>query len=74
MEFPLDPEIERTLHQLRRENKQKEEMAEGNNNIIPNDPRAIWDYTVPTFVGCAIRPPTIQANNFELKPSLIQMV
>ena len=81
MEFTLDPKIERTLHQLRRENKQKEEMEEENNNLIPNAPgqmpnavRAIRDCTVPTFAGCAIRPPTIQTNNFKLKPALIQMV
>ena len=59
MVFPLDPEIERTLHQLRRENKQKEEMEEEYNNLIPNAPRAIRNCTVPIFAGCAIRPPTI---------------
>ena len=81
MEFTLDPEIERTLHQLRRENRQKEEMEGQNHNLnpiapgqLPNPPMVIRDRSVPTFAGCAIKPPTIQANNFELKPALIQMV
>ena len=80
VEFALDPEIERTLHQLRRENKRKE-MEDQNRNLnpiapgqLPNPPMAIRDSSIPTFAGSAIRPPTIQANNFELKPALIHMV
>ena len=43
-------------------------------NQIQNAARALRDYTVPTVAGPAILRPTIPANNFELKPSLIQMV
>ena len=48
VEFALDPEIERTLHQLRKENKQKEEIEDQNRTInpiapgqLPNPPMAI---------------------------------
>ena len=74
--LPLDLELERTLRQLRRENRRGEEveMANDNNNLILGASRALRDYTVPIVSGPAIRRPTIQANNFELKPALIQMV
>ncbi|XP_031382022.1 uncharacterized protein LOC116196442 [Punica granatum] len=78
--LPLDPEIERTLHRLRRENRRREElqvveMADDDiNRQIQGAARALRDYAVPTIMGSAIRRPTIPANNFELKPALIQMV
>ena len=49
-------------------------MANDENNRALGAPRALRDYTVPIVAGSAIRRPAIQANNFELKPSLIQMV
>ena len=75
----FDPEIDRTFHRLIRENRNRREFAEvemaGNeDNQIQATPRALRDYTVPVVAGSAIRRPTIQANNYELKPSLIQMV
>ncbi|XP_031394316.1 uncharacterized protein LOC116205794 [Punica granatum] len=78
--LPLDPEIERTLHRLRRENRRREElqvveMADDDiNRQIQGAARALRDYAVPTIMGSAIRRPTIPANNFELKSALIQMV
>ena len=77
--LPLDLEIERTLRQLRRENREREEvsqveMVNDENNRALGAPRALRDYTVPIVAGSAIKRLTIQANNFELKPSLIQMV
>src|SRR5262249_29861541 len=74
--LPLDPEIERTLCQLRQENRRKEDMSDGENmnNQIQALAKALRDYAVPTVMGSAIRRPAIQANNFKLKPSLIQMV
>ena len=71
--LPFDPEIERTLHQLRRENRINQGVQMGDNQI-QNAAWALWDYTIPTVAGPAILRPAIPANNFELKPSLIQMV
>ena len=72
---PFDPEIERTLRELRRarreaESSQSETMGD------PQDNRTMREYAVPTLDGCApsIRRPVIQANNFEIKPSIIQMI
>ena len=41
-----------------------------------NEKKALRDYDVPSLTGAnsCIIAPTIQANNFELKPGLIQMV
>lgn len=38
--------------------------------------RTLGDYAVPLVTGAtsSIRRPTIQANNFEIKPSILQMV
>jgi len=50
---------------------------EGNNNQMqPAVPiaRALRDYTIPTVQDPAVRRPTVEANNFELKPALIHMV
>ena len=76
--LPPNLEIERTLRQLRQENRRREEvqpleMAKDNNQL-PDAARALREFTVPIVLGFAIRRPTIQANNFELKPALIQMV
>ena len=51
-------------------------MADGdnNNNQIQVNARALRDYTVPTVSGFPIRRPAVQANNFEIKPGLIQIV
>ena len=76
-ELIFDPEIEHTLRHLRRERKENEEdlasnMAEENNQ----NRRAMKDYLAPSLDGCAssiVRPP-VQANNFELKTSLIQFI
>lgn len=66
---PFDPEIERTFRKRRRENRLREEarMAE---------PKAIRDYAFPTTSGVssAIRQPGIVANNFEIKPAMLQMM
>ncbi|PKI58885.1 hypothetical protein CRG98_020724 [Punica granatum] len=44
------------------------------NRQIQGVARALRDYAVPTVMGFAIRRLTIPANNFELKPALIQIV
>jgi len=44
--------------------------------VEQNERKALRDYAVPPLTGAnsCIIAPTIQANNFELKPRLIQMV
>lgn len=39
-------------------------------------PRALRDYAMPSVIGntSSIRWPAIQANNFEIKPTIIQMI
>ena len=69
-ELLFDPEIEKTLRQLRRERRafegtQNSNMAEENEQ----NHRAMKDYLTPNLEGCSssiVRPP-VQANNFELK-------
>ena len=81
----FDPEIERTCRKNRKEARKAAstalmDMAEGSNNtqnIVPIDAeiRALRDYALPTVGNAsAIRRPTIAANNFEIKPAIIQMV
>ncbi|KAL5555381.1 hypothetical protein UlMin_037617 [Ulmus minor] len=49
-------------------------MGEQNNgeNQVPN--WALKDYSIPNVGISRIRRPTIQANNFEIKPTIIQMI
>lgn len=70
----FDPEIERTTRtnrRARRARRRLEAMAEN------NPPRqTLGDYTLPNTDGCgsSIVRPTIQANNFRIKPALLQLV
>ncbi|MED6151325.1 hypothetical protein PIB30_081425, partial [Stylosanthes scabra] len=81
-QFLFDPEIERTLRKLKKQSKAsrqlnfeevEENMAAKNNNA---QKRTLGDYTIPSTTSCgsSIVRPTVKANNFELKPSLIQLV
>ncbi|MED6188045.1 hypothetical protein PIB30_082273 [Stylosanthes scabra] len=83
-----DSEPERTLFRRRRETRRARQAAleqqfnmAANNNDIPihegvNQRVTLGQYSQPTSEGCGstILRPNIQANNFELKPSLIQLV
>lgn len=80
--IPFDPEIERTLRDLRRENERLKIMAE-EVPIVPIEPaavvgdtRSLRDYAIPTVTGAgtSITRPTIDANNFEIKPAIIHMI
>ena len=76
----LDPEIERTLRRLKRERRERNlEMAEQNNpnqNINEQEQRALRDYFRPIVNDnySGIRRQPINANKFELKLALINMV
>ncbi|MED6116213.1 hypothetical protein PIB30_098020, partial [Stylosanthes scabra] len=77
----FDPEIERTLRKLRKQSKQTHEISseEVFEEVFDNmaaegsQEKTLGEYSIPTTVSCgsSIVRPTIDANNFELKPSLI---
>ncbi|MED6159419.1 hypothetical protein PIB30_042194 [Stylosanthes scabra] len=81
-----DYELERTLLRRRREARrarqaeleQQLNMATNNEDDMNTDNNRVTlgQYINPTSESCGstIRRPAIQANNFELKPSLIQLV
>ena len=75
---PIDLDIDRTLRRLRRERKQIDlhEVPvmgeEGGRDAVPN--RALKDYSIPNVGVSSIQRPPIQANNFEIKLAIIQMI
>ena len=85
---PLDPKIERTFRARRREQQgvaRMEERVEGavvNNNVnnaiamADDRDRTIRDYAIPMLHGLhpSIVRPKIQAQQFELKPVMFQML
>ena len=70
----FDPEIERTLHQLKKE--KKKEANTSLSNMANQEQKVLRDYATPSVNGAtsSIRRPAIQANNFEIKPAIIQMI
>ncbi|MED6223201.1 hypothetical protein PIB30_071684, partial [Stylosanthes scabra] len=80
----FDPEIEWTLRKLKKQSKQAHkdssektiEKVFDNMAVEGTQEKTLREYYVPTTVSCGsstVRP-TVDANNFELKPSLIQLV
>ena len=77
--IPIDLDTEKTLRKLNRERKQQviqEVPAIGDENHGDNEVlnRALKDYSIPNVGVSGIRRPPIQANNFEIKPTIIQMI
>ena len=70
----FDPEIERTLRQLKQE--KKKEANTSLSNMADQEQKALRDYATPSVNGAtsSIRRPAIQANNFEIKSAIIQMI
>ena len=70
----FDPEIKRTLRQLKKE--KKKEANTSLSNMADQEQKVLRDYAMPSVNGAtsSIRRPTIQANNFEIKPAIIQMI
>ena len=84
-----DPEIERTLRNFRHTQRQRAEsdrirQFEMEQNMgeeiqaaaAAGQPRTMSDYARPNLMGAesSILRPTVAANNFEIKPNVIQMV
>ena len=69
----FDPEIERTLRQLK---KEKKEANTSLSNMADQEQKVLRDYAMASVNGAisSIRRPTIQANNFEIKSAIIQMI
>ncbi|XP_061360631.1 uncharacterized protein LOC133304597 [Gastrolobium bilobum] len=80
----FDPEIKKTERKLRKDAKAKKakEAKETSNSTEPMAeinqlaPRTLGDYMTPARVPqtASIVRPTIEANNFELKPALLQLI
>ncbi|CAL2255751.1 unnamed protein product [Prunus armeniaca] len=73
--IPLDPEIERTLHKLNKLKRRKDTILE-KPSLMAKEPKPVRDYDVPSVVASpsSIRRPTIDANNFEIRPAIISMI
>ena len=72
----FDPEIKLTLHALRREQRQGRENQLNLNRMAQPERRTLGDFAMPN-ISCSfggIVALTIANNNFEIKPSIIQMV
>ena len=70
----FDPEIERTLCRLKKE--KKKEANTSLSNMADREQKALRDYAMPSIniATSRIRRPAIQANNFEIKPAIIQLI
>ena len=73
-----DPEIEKTFRRRRKQQRKKraEQSLQAPNMANNNENRTLKDYAAPNAQGLhsGIARPAIEANNFELKPSLLSMV
>ena len=72
----FDLEIELTICTLRREQRQRRENQLNLNNMAQLKRRTLGDFAMPDISGSfkEIVTLTISNNNFEIKPSIIQMV
>ena len=72
----FDPEIELTLCNLRRDQRDRRDNRFNLNNMAQSERRTLGDFAMPDISGSfgGIVAPSIANNNFEIKPSIIQMV
>ena len=72
----FDPEIDLTLRALHREQRQGRENQRNLNRMAQPERRMLGDFIMSDISGSfrGIVAPTIANNNFEIKPSIIQMV
>ena len=72
----FDPDIDLTICALRREQRQRRKNQLNLNRMAQPERRTLGDFVMPD-ISCSfggIMAPTIANNNFEIKPSIIQMV
>ena len=74
--LPFDPKIERTLRRIRKKKKNVALVMGANDNNRNNQQWALRDYfkIVVNDNYSRIWRPIVDASNFELKPTLINMV
>ena len=72
----FDPNIDLTIRALCREQRQKRENQLNLNRMAQPERRTLGDFAMPDISGSfgGIVASTIANNNFEIKPSIIQMV
>ena len=72
----FDPDIDLTIRALCREQSQRRENQPNLNNMAQPERRALGDFAMPDISGSfgGIMAPAIANKNFEIKPSIIQMV
>ena len=72
----FDPEIELTLRNLCRDQRDRRDNQFNLNNMAQPERRTLGDFAMPDISGSfgGIVAPTIANNNFEIKTSIIQMV
>ena len=72
----FDPEIDLTLRVLRREQRQKRQNKLNLNRMAQPEKRTLGDFVMPDISGSfgGMEAPAIANNNFEFKPSIIQIV
>ena len=73
----LNPEIEKSCKANRKEKREKDRKTMAEDQVAQQaGNRALQDYTMPNpgdNLSSIVRP-TVDANNFEIKPAIIQMV
>ena len=72
----FDPEIDLTLRALRMEQRQRRDNQLNLNRMAQLERRTLGDFAIPDISGSfgGIVALAIANNNFEIKPSIIQMV
>ena len=72
----FNPNIDLTIRAICREQRQKRENQPNLNNMAQLERRTLGDFAMPDISSSfgGIVAPTIANNNFEIKPSIIQMV
>ena len=72
----FDSEINLLIYDLHREQRQRRENQPNLNNMAQPERKTLSDFAMPDIASNfgGIVAPTIANNNFEIKPSIIQMV
>ena len=72
----FDSEIELTLRNMCRDQRNRRDNRFNSNNMAQPERRTLGDFAMPDVSGSfgGIVAPTIANNNFEIKPSIIHMV